>query len=900
MVRKLVWSFLALLLLCACLFFYLRLRKEKEPEPNAMLAIPTDATFVIESRQTQSLFRNSEGSNIIWQDLKSIPSFSSLRNTLHELDSLLATNERLRTITEGHPLFISAHPSESGLDFLCSFSIPENGSSRIIDFLSASYVIRSKQNGISSINTAQRNEICFFSINKGILLISTSEHLIQKAIDQRLSKQSLLDNPAFQSVLSTAKSSRFDLRIFLHFPGQNFWPQPFLNESFASSLSGEGGFAEWVALDASIRPQSILFNGFCSVQPTANYLNLFHDQNPQPIEAVSAMPSSTASFIHFGYSNFPSYFQAYNKTRTPIAQARLDSINKKYETDLGAEFSSWIETETVSLLCEGEPETADSIASPFVILRSDHMEHAAKNLDELCASVCKHDSVKNDTVMYGHHVIRQLKIRGLFPLLLGSAYAVNQNYYTSIDNYFIFGNSVSSLQRYLRLVDSDHTLSKDSHYNKFSSNLASKSNICFYTNIARSRSIYPAFSSTELGNSFRQQTDLLLKFEALGVQFTSRGDLFYTSSYLEENPLYKKETTSLWETHLDTVFHFRPQLLINHLNNTLDIFVQDESNKIYLISNTGKILWSKSLPEKIMSPVYQVDAFKNNKLQILFNSRSHLYLIDRNGKDLDGFPVSIPSGASNGLALMDYEHKNEYRILVACSDKHIRNFTVKGKAVEGWKDPVSDDSICAQLLHTVAAGKDYLLVADIKGKVYVFDRHGENQIRFKDKLPYPLNTFSLAQGKDPSHTFLVAADSLGNITRISMTGKTEHIPFKKFNTNPYFLYEDMNGDKNPEYIFMDGNELSVFTQDKSLLFSYTFSDTISKPPFFILNPDGHGQLGVVSESNGELYLLNESGTQPQGFPLKGKIPFSIGDINHNNTFQLITGEGKNIYVYALP
>ena len=901
MSRKVISIIVAGLLLSACVFFYLRLRKENEPAGNALMAIPTDAAFIIESRQTSSLYHTVDGSNMMWEDMRSLPAFSHLRNGLHELDSLLRGNEKMHDVTEGHSLFISAHPFENGLEYLFAFAIPASYTTRQFDdFLHNHYTVRNKPGEILSLSTNRRNEIGFYAIVKGVLLISASENLLKKAIQQSNALHSLADDTAFHAAQVTAKSSKFDLRLFLHFPDHEFWPKSFLNERFSDNLQKNGPFAGWTALDMNVRPQSILMNGFCSVDPAKDYLALFHDQEPQRAEAIIAMPSSTTSFIHFGYSNFQNYFTAYSKRRSPDVQTSLDSINKKYETDFGSDFSSLIENETVILHCDCGPETPDPGSSVFVLLRSENIEHADKKLQELCAQVCKKDALRNDTIPCGKHIICQLKAKRILPLLFGRAYAVTENYYTTIGNYMLFGNSPDAIKNYLKMVDGDHTLSKDSHYNKFSANLASKSNIYFYSNIARSRTLYPDYVENSIAEEIQKRTDLMLRFEALGVQFSSSGDLFYNTSYIEENPLYKKEITSLWETRIDTVFNSRPQLLVNHLNNTLDIFVQDEAHKIYLISNTGKILWSKSLPEKIMSPVYQVDVFKNDKLQMLFNTRSTIYMLDRNGNTVDGFPLAIPSGASNALAMMDYEHKKEYRLLIACMDKHIRNFTIKGKSVDGWSEPVTSDTVRAPLLHTFTGSKDYLVTADISGQPYVFDRHGEALLKIQDRLPSPLFKLNAGTGKDPGHTWLIAADTLGNITRISLSGKTEHIPFKQFTGQPFFLYNDMNGDKNSEYIFLGGNELSVFTQDKSLLFSYTFSDSTGLRPFYILKPDGHGSIGVVAENAGELYLLNESGTQPAGFPLRGTVPFSIGDLNHNNTLQLISGEGKNIYAYALP
>ncbi len=901
MFRKISIAFIALLLVASCTWFYFHLRRAKEPVNNALSAIPQDASFILETRQVQNLFHRVNESNIIWQDLMTVGSFASLQSNLHFLDSLISNNADMSALLEGHSLYISSHPAEQGSNYLLAFALPDKAlKEKIEEFIRSRFSVRQQQSDIAVLSTASRREVCFYAFSQGILLLSPSESLVLKAVGQSKAMHSLLDNKRFASAASTSKSSGSDFRFYCNYSQKSLFLNTFLEPSFAEKLKQQGNFSGWTALDGSVRAKSLVLNGFTEAKRDSDFLDLFRGQDPQVPEALSMMPSNTASFLYFGYSDFHSFYQNYSRLRSSSATGFLDSINKRYDSDLATDFASWTENETAVVTTEPSTESTDFSACNFVLLRSNNMDRAQKALAELCKLVCKTDSVKTDTFSFGKHQIGQLKIQGILPALFGTEYAVRENYYAVCGNYFLFGNSLAALKSYLNAIDADRTLNQDSHYNEFSANLSSKCNVYFYSNIARSRLIYARNASTSYASSITQNTDLLIRFEALGVQFSSQGALFYNDIYLEENPIYKKETASLWETKLDTTFSGRPALLLNHMTNTLDIFVQDEANKIYLISNTGKILWSRQLPEKILSDIHQVDAFKNKKLQLIFNTRSRIYLMDRNGKDLGGYPIQLPFPATNALAVLDYDKSFDYRILIACADKRIRNYSIKGKPVDGWKPTQTSDSITALIQYCSAEGKDYILTADIQGQIYALDRHGEIRFSLKDRLPAPLNVFNLEKGKDPAHIKILASDSLGNITRISLAGKTEHITFKPFGKHSHFLYHDLNADKSPEFIFLDENELSVFTEDKSLLFSYTFNDTINQAPFILSYPDHHNRIGLVSDKNDELYLINEAGLLPSGFPVRGRTAFDIGTINNDDAHILICGEGKNIYAYSVP
>jgi hypothetical protein len=330
------------------------------------------------------------------------------------------------------------------------------------------------------------------------------------------------------------------------------------------------------------------------------------------------------------------------------------------------------------------------------------------------------------------------------------------------------------------------------------------------------------------------------------------------------------------------------------------VLVQDDANKIYLISNTGKVIWTKQLHEKIMSEVIQVDVLKNNKLQMVFNTRSFIYMFDRNGNDMKGFPLKLKSQATNAVSVIDYENNRDYRIFIACENQRILSYKANGEPVSGFEADKTESPVYLPVQYFNTGNKDHLCAVDVKGKVYIFDRHGAIRIKMKEQLAQGIRNFYVEAGKDYRRSYIVAADTLGNITRLSLSGDKEKMKFQDFETSPYFDYRDINNDKTKEYIFLGRKELKVFNADKSLLFNYEFGDEITQAPQFFLFPDGSGKIGVCSEASGELYLFNDNGSLFNAFPLKGKTTFSIGDMNNEGSFNLITGSADNsIYVYQL-
>ena len=356
----------------------------------------------------------------------------------------------------------------------------------------------------------------------------------------------------------------------------------------------------------------------------------------------------------------------------------------------------------------------------------------------------------------------------------------------------------------------------------------------------------------------------------------------------------------MWEAKLDTTLSSKPYLVINHNTKAKEIFVQDDGYKIYLISNTGKILWTKQLSEKIMSDVTQIDCYKNDKLQIIFNTRSAIHLYDRNGNEIKGFPIKLKSPATNAISIVDYERNEDYRLFIATENKRIVCYKANGEQVTAFKFDKTENQVFVPIQYFNTPGKDHVCAIDNKGKIYVLNRHGESRVKIKEQLPQGIRNFYIEIGKDYSKSYIVAADTLGAISKISLTGKKENCTLQEFETSPYFDYRDITNDKIKEYILLTRNTLKVFNQDKSLLFQYEFKNKISQAPQYFTFPDGTCRIGVSSPESNELFLFESNGTLLEGFPISGHTLFSIGDLNNESIYNLITGGDNNsIYVYQL-
>jgi hypothetical protein len=312
-------------------------------------------------------------------------------------------------------------------------------------------------------------------------------------------------------------------------------------------------------------------------------------------------------------------------------------------------------------------------------------------------------------------------------------------------------------------------------------------------------------------------------------------------------------------------------------------------------------MWKQQIDDMLMSDVYQIDYYGNGKLQYLFNTKNRIYLIDRNGNNVEKFPVDLRAPATNGLALFDYEKNGNYRLIIATEDRVIRAYDKNGQLIKGWQAEKTEYNIEKPLHHFRVGNNDYLVCAD-RYRIYILNRRGTIRVNVKDHFPVSKNNDFISDLDSPgSGSRIAITDTAGHVHFIYFDGHTEEIIPGEFSSEHYFEYTDLDGDGKKEFIFADGDELKVYNNDRKLRFSRIFRSDIGYPPVLYQFSSGDIKIGIVCIKTGEIYLINSNGSIYNNFPLRGTTQFSISNFSRSSSrFNLIVGGGHNfLYNYSV-
>lgn len=918
----LVIAFAIVIFTSLAYFLFFRSIENSDVAADALAAIPTNASFIVKLNNYHRFSENIRNQNHVWQSLKPFTSVSKTDSVIAFIDTLAIRSAAFNMLITVNPVYISVHVDQNGnYTYLAAVKVAKGFDKDEIANILNGYLNKGVRidkyeydnSTISNIvDTYNSKNILSFSLYKGLLICSSSKTLIESSVNQIINGSSLLSLPAFSAIYHTA-GTKVDANLFCNNRLLPLSIQKFFNSSYKQSLSNLSDLAEWSELDISLKEDEVFLNGFTQAIDTSNsYLKIFANQRPVENKIASVLPSETAFFVCLGITNLDGYLNDYrlylDKTDKILNYtSALSDFNNALGQNIHELYKS-VFLEEIALVYAAF-DGLDYTDCWFVAMKNRGQSQTKQLFLDALDGYAKSKGLKKSEYRMSIKIdneksfdLFKMPSKGINTTLFGSLFSeVSDEYITFIDNFVIFGSSKEAISKFVLANIRNNLLQLDVGYRQFSNLLAAESNFFTYINPRKSELLFNNYLDANESSSFFDHLSALNRIQGIAMQLNGGSTMLFNNISIQYSPYISEEPQTEWETRLDTVFTMKPQIVVNHITKNKEIFVQDAKNKVYLLNEVGRVIWTKQLPEPILGDIEQVDLLKNNKLQYVFNTRSFIFAIDRRGSFVEGFPVKLRSKATNPVAVFDYDNSRDYRLFIACEDQKIYTYNNNGKPITGWNFRKSERKVYNQLQHYRVKGKDYIVFAD-ENRPYILDRKGEERVTFPRYFSKSLNSqFILDEANGSRPDRLVTTDSVGLIKFIYFNGKTEDVAIKAFSSNHTFDFRDIDADGKPEYIFLDKSQLYVYKQNKSLMFLYKFDADIDSQILNINISSSMQCLGFVSSSSKKIFLVKGDGSLYNGFPLKGCSPFSIAKFSKPGvSFNLFTGSSRGMLLnYAV-
>jgi hypothetical protein len=887
------------------LFFgFNKIKSAHKPETNIYTHIPKKSFAIIDITSPIDQWQDLLSNNIIWDQLLTFDQIQSLKEHINLLDSAFAQNKHISPPSQLIISIITDSTNENHIAFQFRIS---NQINQKQFFESITELFHAKKKIGSTTNRIE------LQTDLGIVHILFKDHIVTLSpissilndVDFQIENNiSLLQDSLFTTVHNTSsKNSIIRLlvkpnRLLEHF-------DQLTNSKTQAQITTLPSISNWIELDCEIKPDEINMNGFTIASDTLhNWISIFKDQDPISPKVIDFLPNRTALLMHYGFSDFQKLRSEYIKNKTLSSgfdpNRFIHEWDTAYDISIKNDFLNWIDNEIALVIAE--PDRLNFSNDMMVWISSNDSRTAFQLLTEMSTKIATKKDLDLNIIDYKEFRIVQMNLPDFLATTIGDPFQdIRENYFVQIDDYIVFANSPATLQWTIDQIQKDLVLINDPHYQSFANRVSNESNLYLYSNIAQSPNIYSNLVNTDLKSKIYLNKEWIQKFQVFSVQISYESDdLYYVNSYLKYNPVYKKESNSLWETSIQSSSQFKPQFVNNHYTQATEIFTQDTNNIIYLIDNKGNILWNKQIDAPIISKVKQIDALKNGKLQLAFNTTSSLYIIDRNGNNLKHFPIKLPATSSTSMTIADYDLNLNYRFLIPCIDGHIYNYGIDGNLISGWKYKKTSSIVNHPLTHFKIKGKDYILATYDNGSNVALDRKGDLRINLKSTFNFKLIGDPYVQvNSDIENSYLLGVTQQNEIVKINFNDHKTRLFSVSQDSVTHIAFKNIDDDGSIEIIFTSPHMISAYKTDGNKVFEF---ETLVSCNYssYVYKFNNNYFIGYSSYLNNEIYLTDFTGHLIHSFPLKGATPFSISDINNDGRYNLVTTDNEGVvYTYTL-
>ncbi|MCX6286551.1 MAG: hypothetical protein NTY96_05505 [Bacteroidetes bacterium] len=880
-----------------------------QPDESPLNAVPDNTAFIIKINKPGNLWEELNRSNLIWKSLSHYPVIRSIKNELHLFDSISRRNDKISAVLQRYNLVLTLTLSgrtRFGVVFLTSAPGSDPGKAadkfarELFGDSARINVTPYASTEIHRLQTSEKSPPFYYSTVKGVFIGSFLADLVKKSID-RLT----FNTPAFQASgfhkVEAPSGKKADANIYVNYRMLALALSKISRTENHTSLIQLARLASWSGLDVIIKKDELFLNGFTLADDTTfHYLNLFTGQEPQPNELVSLAPEKIAYFAFFGWGDLTAYFERmelrnHQDELEAGNQNALSLMNRRYHINLSDFFLPWMGKQAMVFAMESDSgQGNDRVYAAFQVRDS---VLAVSLLDSLRARM----GLKKDSIRFKGFRITGLHFTNVLQNLFGSLFVpAGQAYFTFINHALVFGQDPAALKFLIDEHISGYTLGRNKDYIDFSGKMTARSNISIYFNTPYASKALGRMIDDPLLSTLHPWLDSLKKFQPVGIQYSSRQELFYTSLFIGYTPNLQKEGPLSWQAKLDTTITGSPQILNTMARGDPAILVRDTLNNIYQYGADGLLQWRLHVMGKILSKVKPLLMPGCDTMFYFFNTDSHLYMLRSDGQPARDYPMRFPIPATSPLTIVNFAHKADYRIFIAFNDKRIYQFDLKGHSVTSWERPTMKAAIHNPVEYIVSNHKDFFFIRDMENNLMITDRQGRQRIRVGPMFrPAEHSTFypvSMAQ-----KGIFVTTGPGGKLIFIQENGKTVEISLGQFSGHHWFFNENIMGNIVPEYIFVDKNKIYYYNRSNKLIYSYVFRREITRAPFVLHDRlNNISLIGVTIPETGELFLFDSKGYYPMEPGIYGTTAFDIGHMDNEQSLNVVVGSGSYLRNYRIP
>ena len=490
-------------------------------------------------------------------------------------------------------------------------------------------------------------------------------------------------------------------------------------------------YSKWIQYEFDFQNNDLYVLGISEIDKKTRNINILNNLYKSNSEIIKIIPNNFSKFKRMSF--------------------KKDVIEDNYNNSINQENSAEKKLDSIFYNVK---ELGELIINDSSIIVFNYDDNSTRNILKRLKQVSQY----RDQLIYSGKYLN-LSDFDVFDFRISK----NYDYISNIENNLILTNNLNAMQNLILNYNNKSLVTKNENFERFLSVVPRKTT--FYEIINN--------DNKEDYNNFQYW------FTNYEIKNKSFFKSLFTTPTIDLN-----ETKSLnlkFSKKLKNNIISNPTFVNNYRTGKKNIIFQDADLNLILLDLNEEIIFEKKLGSKIISEIFQVDLYKNKRLQFVFLTDEEFIVLDIKGNFVKKIKLE-KSNSNKFLSVFDYDKNRNYRFIIQ-NGRSLKMLDRKFKIVKGFKKTKLKSEILKKLKHIRIYNKDYLTIIDKSGSPQILDRRGNVRIKLPKKFNVEQNNFYINSGN------LITINTLNQLVNIQLDGT---ITYKQLPDEKHLIFANKN------------------------------------------------------------------------------------------------------------
>ncbi|MCT4645092.1 MAG: DUF3352 domain-containing protein, partial [Carboxylicivirga sp.] len=499
-------------------------------------SMSSESVLIIETENLTTAWREIKES-ALWESIIEGDYFEQYEANMMSFDSLMVENALVRNIFKDRPLALSLQMlDDANFETVFAVDIGKYGKLSVLPQLTSLLDVEMKERQVDSLTVHsiqfdKPTDVIHICIHENLLIGSLSSKLMNRTI-KAIQKEQWFNQAKFIEAKNETGTGL--LNFYLNYRQLDNFAGSFAPE-LKSSLADVSRILAYSSLVADLEDKNLRLAGHTNYFDTIpSVVDALIKAESGKMEAHNVLPSQTAFFTSVNTNNFQEFYTdvlgQYSTTAPEVYKDYTNGI-RKAEKWLGLEFKdvlfSWIKGEFA--LAKLNPQTNAREFDALFVIKANDIDLAKEKLSLLLKHIKKRTPVRFDQIDYRNHQIHLLQMKGFFKLFFGGMMqGMEKPYFTYVDDYVVFSNSINSLMGMIDDYLVGNTIARTPSFKSFIEEFDNESNFSLFVQTPKVYQHLYYYSDRETKKSLRKNKNLIINFANIGWQLKANGQTFET------------------------------------------------------------------------------------------------------------------------------------------------------------------------------------------------------------------------------------------------------------------------------------------------------------------------------------------------------------------------------------